>query len=199
MSPTPRALRDIGFIDAAKKGQLFVRAPGVGPSSVGQCLGQVRSHASRISWAEIILRSGRLRQSTVARPRRNICSSGAGIPPKEEIKADNCALFCLLAQRKNGLISVMADTSEDNSVLRAAIDGIARVAEAIDNIPEDQQKRALEAAEISYRQTVGELNYPEDIANSWVTAMMYTLTTEVKKISRARRDSGHDASTEPVS
>jgi Mg/Co/Ni transporter MgtE len=82
----------------------------------------------------------------------------------------------------------MADTSEDNSVLRAAIDGIARVAEAIDDIPEDQQKRALEAAESSYRQTVRELNYPEDVANSWVTAMMYTLTAEVEKISQARRD-----------
>jgi hypothetical protein len=72
--------------------------------------------------------------------------------------------------------------------LQAAIDGIARVAQAIDDIPEDQQKRALEAAESSYWKTVRELNYPEDVANSWVAAIMYNLTAEVEKISQARRE-----------
>jgi hypothetical protein len=40
----------------------------------------------------------------------------------------------------------MADTSEDNSVLRAAIDGIARVAEAIDDIPEDNRAKSSDVS-----------------------------------------------------
>jgi hypothetical protein len=81
----------------------------------------------------------------------------------------------------------MAHTPENESVLRAAIDGASRVAASIAQLPDNQQQRALEAAEQSYRCTVRELEYSDDAANSWVAAIMYSLRAEVEKIAQRRR------------
>ena len=65
-------------------------------------------------------------------------------------------------------------------LLKAAVAGIPRVAQAIAETPPEQRPKALEAAERSYRQTVQELGYEEGPVQSWVSAVMLRLQTEVK-------------------
>ena len=72
----------------------------------------------------------------------------------------------------------MASSSEE--VLEAAVAGIPRVAQAIAEIPTEDRAKALEAAERSYRQTVRELGYEEGLVQSWVSAVMLRLQTEVR-------------------
>ena len=58
--------------------------------------------------------------------------------------------------------------------------GIPRVAQAIAEIPTEHRTKALGAAERSYRQTVQELGYEEGPIQSWVSAVMLRLQTEVR-------------------
>jgi hypothetical protein len=75
------------------------------------------------------------------------------------------------------------DLTEDReAILKAAIDGVWRVAEAIAALPQTHQERALEAAEQTYQQTVRDLGYPEDDALSWVLHMMYRLRADIEEI-----------------
>lgn len=73
----------------------------------------------------------------------------------------------------------MAPSSEVEEILRLAADGIPRVAQVIAEIPTDNRKRAFDAAENSYRQTVGELGYEEDDSERLVASLMLRLRTEV--------------------
>ena len=74
----------------------------------------------------------------------------------------------------------MASSSEAEKILEAAVAGIPRVAEAVASIPEEDRPRALDAVEGSYRQTVRDLGYEEGPVQSWVSAVMLRLQTEVK-------------------
>ena len=51
----------------------------------------------------------------------------------------------------------MASSSKEEDILVAAVAGIPRVAEVVASIPSEQQSRALDAAESSYRQTLRDL------------------------------------------
>jgi hypothetical protein len=73
----------------------------------------------------------------------------------------------------------MASNSEAEKILLLALDGIPRVAQVIAKIPTAHQKRAFDAAESSYRQTVSELGYEGEDAERWVGALMLRLRTEV--------------------
>ena len=73
----------------------------------------------------------------------------------------------------------MASSSEADEILQLATDGILRVAQVISEIPTEDRKRAFDAAENSYRQTVGELGYEGDDAEKCVAALMLRLRTEV--------------------
>jgi hypothetical protein len=73
----------------------------------------------------------------------------------------------------------MASNSEAEKILLLAIDGIPRIARVIAKIPTEHHKRAFDAAESSYRQTVRELGYEGEDAERWVGALMLRLRTEV--------------------
>jgi len=74
----------------------------------------------------------------------------------------------------------MTSSSEQEEILEAAVAGIPRVAQAIAEIPTEHRTKALGAAERSYRQTVQELGYEEGPIQSWVSAVMLRLQTEVR-------------------
>jgi len=74
----------------------------------------------------------------------------------------------------------MTSSSEAEQILEAAVAGITRVAQAIAETPAEQRAKALEAAERSYRQTVQDLGYDEGPVQSWVSAVMFRLQTEVR-------------------
>jgi hypothetical protein len=76
----------------------------------------------------------------------------------------------------------MASISEEEEILEAAISGIPRVAQAVAAIPVEHRGRALDAAESSYRQTAQDLGYEEGPIQSWVSAVMFRLRAEVKKV-----------------
>ncbi len=75
----------------------------------------------------------------------------------------------------------MTSNLEVEEILEAAVAGIPRVAQAIAKIPTEHRVKALEAAERSYRHTVQELGYEEGPVQSWVSAVMLRLQTEVRK------------------
>jgi hypothetical protein len=75
----------------------------------------------------------------------------------------------------------MASISEEEEILEAAVAGIPRVAEVVASIPEEDRRRALYAAARSYWETVRNLGYEEGLIQSWVSAVMLRLQTEVKK------------------
>jgi len=66
--------------------------------------------------------------------------------------------------------------------------GIPRVAQAIAEIPTEHRAKALGAAERSYRQTVQELGYEEGPVQSWVSAVMLRLQTEVRNQESTKQD-----------
>ena len=74
----------------------------------------------------------------------------------------------------------MAFISEEEEVLEAAVAGIPRVAEVVASIPDEDRARALDAVESSYRQTVRDLGYEDALIESWVSAAMLRLQSEVK-------------------
>jgi hypothetical protein len=76
-------------------------------------------------------------------------------------------------------VCVMASNPEVEKILQLATDGIPRVALVIAKIPMEDRKRAFDAAEKSYRQTVGQLGFEEDDVERWVAALMLRLRTEV--------------------
>jgi hypothetical protein len=86
----------------------------------------------------------------------------------------------------------MAYTPEDEAVLSAAINGSHRIAAIIADLPADHQQRAFDATEQSYRETVENLNYPEDAASAWVAAVMYSVRVQVEKIEQAGRNKQTD-------
>ena len=83
--------------------------------------------------------------------------------------------------------------SEHEDVLNAAVAGVRKVAAAIAALPRKDQERAFEAAERAYAQTVRDLDYPEDAAHSWVSAMMHRLRADVQEIGETGADSGYAA------
>jgi len=74
----------------------------------------------------------------------------------------------------------MESNSHEVEILEAAVAGIPRVAEVVASVSLEHRARALEAAESSYRQTVRNLGYEEGPSQSWVSAVMLRLQTEVK-------------------
>lgn len=81
----------------------------------------------------------------------------------------------------------MASISEEEKVLEAAVAGIPRVAEVVASIPEEDRAKALNAVESSYRQTVRHLGYEEGPIQSWLSAVMLRLRTEVRKQELTKR------------
>ncbi len=81
----------------------------------------------------------------------------------------------------------MASISEEEEILEAAVSGIPRVAEVVASIPEEERRRALHAAARSYRDTARDLGYDEGPIQSWVSAVMLRLQTEVKKQASTRQ------------
>jgi hypothetical protein len=63
--------------------------------------------------------------------------------------------------------------------LQGAINGLSRVAEAIAAVPANERSKALTAVEASYRQSARELGYSDSEARDWVTAIMFSLRTQV--------------------
>jgi hypothetical protein len=82
----------------------------------------------------------------------------------------------------------MDKSSEQEDVLQAAVAGVRTVAAAIAALPGEDRERAFEAAERAYAQTVRELDYPEDAAHSWVSAMMHRLRADVQEVGEAGAD-----------
>ena len=81
------------------------------------------------------------------------------------------------------------DLTEDReAILKAAIDGVRRVAEAIAALPQEHQERAFEAVKQTYLRTVRDLGYAEDDARSWVSHMMYRLRADVEEINEGGAD-----------
>lgn len=76
----------------------------------------------------------------------------------------------------------MASNSEEKEQsLETAVAGLPRVAEAVATIPDEEQAKALEAVEDSYRQTARDLGYDEDRIQSWVSTIMLRLRTELER------------------
>ena len=75
----------------------------------------------------------------------------------------------------------MTSGSERETILEAAVAGIARVAQVIAENPAEHWAKALEAAERSYRETLQDLGYEEGLVQSWVSAVMLRLQREVKE------------------
>jgi len=82
----------------------------------------------------------------------------------------------------------MASSSKEEDILAAAVAGIPRVAEVVASIPSEQQSRALDAAESSYRQTLRDLGYEEAPIQGWISAVMFRLRSEVKKQECAKQE-----------
>jgi hypothetical protein len=76
-----------------------------------------------------------------------------------------------------------ADSSETETVLRAAVAGIPRVAKTIAEIPTELREPALDAVARSYQQTVCELGHTQADAQIWISAVMLRLraTLQSKK------------------
>jgi hypothetical protein len=82
----------------------------------------------------------------------------------------------------------MDPSGEQEDVLQAAVAGVRKVAAAIAALPREDRERAFEAAERAYAQTVRDLDYPEDAARSWVSAMMHRLRADVQEVAEAGTD-----------
>jgi hypothetical protein len=63
--------------------------------------------------------------------------------------------------------------------LQGVISGLSRVAEAIAAVPANERSKALRAVEASYRQSALELGCSDSEARDWVTAIMFSLRTQV--------------------
>jgi hypothetical protein len=81
-----------------------------------------------------------------------------------------------------GIRRTMDKAAEREEILQSAIAGVRRVAQAIAALPEGDQERAFAAAKRSYEQTVRDLEYSDDVARSWVSAMMHRLRADVKEV-----------------
>ena len=68
---------------------------------------------------------------------------------------------------------------EKEEILRDAVARLLRVAEAVARMSPEKQARALELAERTYLNTALELNYTEQEAKSWASAMMFRLHREI--------------------
>jgi hypothetical protein len=79
----------------------------------------------------------------------------------------------------------MTSAQDWEAIFQAAIAGIPAVASAIAAIPKEHRERGFRAAERSYQETTRDLNCPEDIGTSWVSAMMYSVRAEVEKMDGA--------------
>jgi hypothetical protein len=75
-------------------------------------------------------------------------------------------------------------SSERDEPLEAALARLARVAEGIAGMPPEKQSAAFDIAERTYLETALELDYPEEVAKNWVSAMMFRLRAEVEKRQR---------------
>jgi hypothetical protein len=82
----------------------------------------------------------------------------------------------------------MTTPSEHEDMLKAAVAGVRRVAAAIAALPREDHERAFEAAERAYAETVRDLDYPEDAAHSWVSAMMHRLRADVQEFGEGDAD-----------
>jgi hypothetical protein len=66
----------------------------------------------------------------------------------------------------------MGFSSETETILRAAVAGIPRVAKTIAEIPTELREPALDAVARSYQQTVRELGHTQADAQIWISAVM---------------------------
>lgn len=73
----------------------------------------------------------------------------------------------------------MASNLIEEQIFEAAIAGVSRVAEAIAAVPDENQVRALEAAERSYFKAALDLGYGEAQAQGWAATIMDRLRAEV--------------------
>lgn len=81
-----------------------------------------------------------------------------------------------MSQTRQDTLQGMANQVEH---LQGVISGLSRVAEAIAAIPANERSKALRAVEASYRQSALELGCRDSEARDWVTAIMFSLRTQV--------------------
>jgi hypothetical protein len=96
-----------------------------------------------------------------------------------------------MAQIREDALEGVANQVE---VLQAVINGIPRIAEAIAAVAADERSKAFTAVEASHHQSALELGYSDSEARDWVTAIMFSLRTQV----RARQPSEAETSAGSV-
>ena len=106
-------------------------------------------------------------------------AGGTTLLHAEEDQVHGCAKLPL---GDCGIRRTMDKAAEREEILQAAIAGVRRVAQAIAALPEGDQERAFAAAKRTYEQTVRDLEYSDDVARSWVSAMMHRLRADVKEV-----------------
>ena len=74
----------------------------------------------------------------------------------------------------------MGLSSETETILRAAVAGIPRIANTIAEIPTELREPALDAVARSYWQTVRELGHTQADAQIWISAVMLRLRATLK-------------------
>ena len=80
----------------------------------------------------------------------------------------------------------MGFSSETETVLRAAVAGIPRVAKTIAEIPTELREPALDAVARSYQQTVCELGHTQADAQIWISAVMLRLRATLQSKKKLR-------------
>ena len=78
-------------------------------------------------------------------------------------------------------LCVYSSSSQEAEILRAAVAGIPRVAQAIAAIPAEHRASAFDAAEHSYLQTAKDLGGADEFAENWAAAIMQQLRAEVEQ------------------
>jgi hypothetical protein len=75
----------------------------------------------------------------------------------------------------------MSSRSEREEAVETALARLPRVAEGIAKMSPEKQSAAFGIAERTYLEIALELDYLEEVARNWVSAMMFRLRAEVEK------------------
>jgi hypothetical protein len=75
----------------------------------------------------------------------------------------------------------MASNLEESEILKEAIAGIPKVAQAIAALPAAKRSKAFDAARQSYLQTLHDLGHTEAASQDWVATVMFQLRLEERK------------------
>lgn len=85
--------------------------------------------------------------------------------------------------------------SERKEILASVLAGIPAVARAIAASPAKSWSRALNAARRSYLLSAKNVGFAEDAADTWVSAVMFYLRLELKKVMASRTSSNQRANS----